>query len=271
MRCHEDHTDRPPGTQIERGSTGGFVRKLATLVLVSVIFAPSVAEAQWPPERLKNVKVLPADIPIRSLLDTMRSFTRALGVRCSYCHVGGETTPFETLDFSSDSMPAKVKAREMLRMLKAINGEYLTRLVDRREPGISVTCATCHRGIAQPRPLQQVLIAAYDGGGVDSVEKAYRALRQRYFGSASYDFGEVPLADVAEAVRTKSGIADAVRIHRFNVTMSPQSGFALRQTAQAELSSGDTTAAIATLQRALSLNANDSQATAILNRLRRPP
>ena len=98
----------------------------------AVLAAP--ASAQWPPDHLKNVQALPADISIRALVDTMAGFTRALGVRCAYCHVGGETTPFDKLDFSSDSMPAKVKAREMLRMVTAINGDYLSKLVDRRQP-----------------------------------------------------------------------------------------------------------------------------------------
>jgi hypothetical protein len=159
----------------------------------------------------------------------------------------------------------------MLRMLNAINGEHLTKLVDRRSPSITVTCATCHRGIPEPRPLQQVLLTAYEGGGVDSVEKVYRALRQRFYGSAAYDFGEVPLADIAPAVRAKSGIADAIRLHKLNVAFSPQSGFALRQLAGAQTAAGDTSGAVASLQQAIALNANDSQAKTMLDRLRRSP
>src|SRR5215216_3689726 len=191
------------GHNLKRSNSGGgfCMRWLVTIALVYCASLASSARAQWPPERLKNMKALPADISVRALVDTMAGFTRALGVRCAYCHVGGETTPFETLDFSSDSMPAKVKAREMIRMVLAINGDHLPKLADRREPPIVVTCATCHRGLAQPRRLQQVLLSAYDVGGVDSTEATYRALRQRYYGSAAYDFGEVPLADVAAALR----------------------------------------------------------------------
>src|SRR5882757_4319785 len=116
------------------------MRRFAMLLLVASV--PAHAGAQWPPERLKNMKVLPAEIPIRALVDTMAGFTRALGVRCAYCHVGGETTPLEKIDFSSDSLPAKVKAREMLRMVVAINQDHLTKLADRRDPPIVVTCAT---------------------------------------------------------------------------------------------------------------------------------
>lgn len=231
----------------------------------------SVTAAQWPPERIKNVKVLGADISIRSLVDTMAGFTRALGVRCTYCHVGSESASLDTYDFVSDSLPAKVKAREMLRMVLAINGEHLTKLADRRDPPIVVTCATCHRGVTQPRPLQQVLLTAYGASGVDSVESAYRALRERYYGAAAYDFGEVPLADVAGVVRTRGKLADALRLNKLNVEFSPRSGFALRQTAGVELALGDTAAAIASLERALVLNPKDAQAQGTLNAVRRKP
>lgn len=245
-------------------------RMIEKAIVMGVLLSSS-ALAQWPPEHLKNVKVLPSDISVRALLDTMSGFTRALGVRCAYCHVGGETTPFEKRDYSSDSMPTKAKAREMLRMVLAINGDHLTKLVDRRTPAIVVTCATCHRGIAQPRPLQQVLLMAYDAGGVDSTEATYRALRQRYYGSAAYDFGEVPLADVASALRARGKLPDALRLHTLNVEFSPRSGFALRQAANAQLAAGDTASAVASLEKALTLNANDGQAKSVLDSLRRKP
>jgi hypothetical protein len=247
------------------------MRRSVLYASVVAAVASSSAWAQWPPQRLKNVQVLPEDIPIRALIDTMAGFTRALGVRCAYCHIGGETTPFETLDFSSDSMPAKVKAREMLRMVLAINRDHLPKLVDRRSPPIVVTCATCHRGIAQPRPLQQVLLTAYDAGGADSTEATYRALRQQYYGRAAYDFGEVPLADVASVIRARGNLPDALRLHSLNVEFSPRSGFALRQMANAQLAAGDTVAAVGSLERALGINANDSQARGVLDGLRRKP
>ena len=246
-------------------------RRAIPLIIACVAAAPAVAAAQWPPERLKNVKVLSADISIRSLVDTMAGFTRALGVRCTYCHVGSESVPLDAYDFVSDSLPAKVKAREMLRMVLAINGQHLSQLSDRRDPAIIVTCATCHRGVTQPRPLQQVLLTAYDAAGLDSAESAYRALRQQYYGRAAYDFGEVPLADVASVARARGKLADALRLNKLNVEFSPRSGFALRQTAGVELAMGDTAAAIAALERALGLNPNDSQAKGTLDAVRRKP
>jgi hypothetical protein len=246
------------------------LRRLTLCLGVSLLAAPS-ASAQFPPERLTNIKAYPADIPVRALIDSMQGFTRALGVRCTYCHVGQEGQPLASLDFASDEKPVKVKAREMIRMLSAINGEHLAKLVSRREPSITVTCATCHRGVTEPRTLQQVVLAAYDAAGADSAEALYRTLRQRYYGRSAYDFGEVALADVATAMRRRNRLPDAVRFHRLNTEFSPNSAFAFRMAADAMLASGDTAAAKTSLERALGIDPNDQQAKRAIDNLTRRP
>ncbi|MBV9878982.1 MAG: c-type cytochrome [Gemmatirosa sp.] len=247
------------------------MRLLARAALAALLLSPAVAAAQFPPAKLENLKVLPADIPVHALVDTMASFTRALGVRCTYCHVGEEGQPLASYDFRSDEKPAKGTAREMLRMVAAINGEYLPKLASRREPRIAVGCATCHRGVTEPRPLQQQLLAAYDAAGADSAESVYRALRARYYGRAAYDFGEVPLADVATVLRSRGKLADAVRFYVLNTQLLPTSAFAFRQAADGQLAAGDTAAAETSLRRALAINANDAQAKGMLTRLGRTP
>jgi tetratricopeptide (TPR) repeat protein len=242
---------------------------LAALLLAAGVTTPALA--QWPPQRLENLKVLPQDISVRSLVDTMAGFTRALGVRCTYCHVGSEAIPLGQYNFVIDSLAPKNKAREMMRMVLAINNNHLANISDRRSPAIVVTCATCHRGVAQPRPIQQVLMMAYDAGGADSLEKSYRALRERYYGSAAYDFGEVPLADVAAVLQTRAKLPDALRLYKLNMEFLPRSTFALRQAAAAEMAAGDTTSAVADLQRALEINPKDDQAKNSLDRLRKKP
>lgn len=242
---------------------------LAALLLATGVTTP--AFAQWPPQKLQNLKVLQPDIALRSLVDTMAGFTRALGVRCTYCHVGSESIPLGEYNFVTDTLATKNKAREMMRMVLAINRDHLANISDRRTPPIVVTCATCHRGVAQPRPLQQVLIIAYDAGGADSVEKSYRALRERYYGSAAYDFGEVPLVDVANVLQTRNKLPDALRLYKLNMEFLPRSTFALRQAAAAEVVAGDTTSAVADLQRALEINPKDDQAKGALDKLRKKP
>jgi hypothetical protein len=247
--------------------------RAAPIILAALGFfaLAAPARAQWPVTRLRNVKVLPADISVNALVDTMKAFTRALGVRCTYCHVGKEGDPLSAYDFASDERPEKGKAREMLRMVVAINGEFLAKLAVRRVPAIVVQCATCHRGIAQPRTLQQQLLGAYDAAGPDSLDREYRTLRKRYYGSAAYDFGEVPLSDVADALVRRNKLSDAVRVQLLNTEMIPTSTFAHWMAGETQLTAGDTAGAIASLRKAVALNPNNQGALGLLQRLGQKP
>lgn len=247
-----------------------FMRSSLVFAVVLSAAAAVPAAAQFPPDHPKNLKVLPMDIPVRALLDTMRTFTGALGVRCNFCHVGKEGEPLSSYDFAADDKPEKAKARVMMRMVKAIDGEYLTQLPSRSQPSVVVTCMTCHRGVSVPYPLDEVILAAYDSGGVDSATAKYNALRERYYGRASYDFSEAALAAVSQSLLSRGKAADAVKLSALNTRMSPTSAFAFRQAADAQLASGDTAAAVASLQRALAINPNDQQIKRSLDRLKKP-
>ena len=246
---------------------------VAALVLVSVLatFRPAPAAAQWPPSKLQNLKVLPQDISVAALVDTMKGFTRALGVRCTYCHVGREDLPLDQYDFVADDKVTKQKARVMLRMVNAINSEHLTALPSRRDPAIVVTCATCHHGLAQPRTIQQVVLLAYQSGGLDSAVATYRALRTRYYGSAAYDFGEVPLTDVAAAIQDQGHSADAIRLYQLNAELLPTSGFAYRQLGFGLLAMHDTAAALGAFRKRLELQPTNPEAKQLVDMLTRKP
>jgi len=250
------------------------MRRLVVTLVVTLALAvagrAAAAQGTFPPQKLENLKVLPKDIPVRALLDTMGTFTRALGVRCSYCHEGEEGQPLSAYNFKSDKKPEKEKARTMLRMVAAIDGDYLPKLATRREPPVVVACVTCHRGVAVPRTLQQTLIAAYDSAGADSAEALYKALRQRYYGRAAYDFGEVPLADVGAILRQRGKTADALRFYVLNTLMSPQSSFAFVQAAQAQLAAGDTASARASLDKASAIAPNDPQVRRMMGAIKKP-
>jgi tetratricopeptide (TPR) repeat protein len=235
--------------------------------LFALVTIPAAASAQFPPDSLKNLKVLPKNIPVRTLLDTMRTFAGALGVRCNFCHVGNEGEPLSKFDFASDKKPEKDIARTMMRMVLAINNDHLSKLKTRNDPPVVVGCATCHRGIAVPRPLQQVVLMAYDSGGADAGIAEYRALRQKYYGRASYDFGEGPLTEVGAALRARQKFADAVKFYLLNTEFAPNSPFAFRAAAEGQAAAGDTAAAIASLQHAMTLNPNDQQMKRMLDML----
>jgi tetratricopeptide (TPR) repeat protein len=193
------------------------------------IGAPASLQAQFPPDSFINLEVLPRDIQPDSLVRMMAGFTRALGVRCTHCHVGEEGQPLETYDFAADDKAPKHKARVMIEMLGRINGQHLAALEDRADPPLRVECVTCHRGVREPRQLQQILLGTYSVAGLDSVLAVYQNLRQRYHGRAAYDFGEVALADVASGVAAQGNVADAERLHALNVEMNPTSNFAKAQ------------------------------------------
>jgi tetratricopeptide (TPR) repeat protein len=199
-----------------------------TAALAVLLCARTAAETQWPPEAFTNLKALPKDISRDELTALMAGFTRALGVRCTHCHVGAEGQPLSTFKFAADDKPAKQKARVMIEMVRSINTTHLPSLARRADPAVKVECATCHRGATVPRMLQDELRGEYKAGGLEAVKAKYRDLRERYYGRFTYDFGEVPLADVAGEI-WNAAPEDGVQLHALNVEMNPQSAFAKRQ------------------------------------------
>lgn len=100
-----------------------------------------------------NLQVLPKDISGRELMDTMRFFTKALGVECDFCHAEDPQT--HRLNFALDTKPDKTIARTMLRMTAEINEKYLSTVndPDATPAEKTVTCGTCHRGHTMPVPF----------------------------------------------------------------------------------------------------------------------
>jgi hypothetical protein len=98
----------------------------------------------------KNLQVLPKDISAHDLIATMRGYTAALGVECSFCHADNPQT--HRIDFASDAKPQKTTARTMIRMVNEINTKYLANVqdADATQADKTVTCGTCHRGQSMP-------------------------------------------------------------------------------------------------------------------------
>ena len=63
-------------------------------MLALVLLGPTAAAAQIP-DAFKNLQFHPEDITKGQLISVMRNFSFALGVRCQYCHVGGDGVCFE--------------------------------------------------------------------------------------------------------------------------------------------------------------------------------
>jgi len=95
-------------------------------------------------EAFKNIQVL-KDIPAGELIPSMRYVSASLGVGCDYCH--------EAEHFDNDDKPTKQRARNMMKMMFAINQDNFN---GRRE----VTCYTCHRGAAKAASIAPLASAA---------------------------------------------------------------------------------------------------------------
>jgi photosynthetic reaction center cytochrome c subunit len=124
------------------------MKKIALMAAAAIVLATSALTAQQAAP--KNLKVLPKDMPRPQVIQIMRGFTRALGVRCQHCHVG-EGDDISKFDFASDDKAAKEVARKMLTMVMEINGKHLAGVGEPPAAGASkVTCYTCHRGTTKP-------------------------------------------------------------------------------------------------------------------------
>jgi hypothetical protein len=111
-------------------------------------FTPTKPAPEWPMPPLsadeaakpaktifKNLE-LTGDVPAGRIPTVMNLFATALGVGCAHCH--------DTGDWASDKKPAKKRARDMLRMVRAIGETYFS--ADKNP----VRCGTCHRGDVRP-------------------------------------------------------------------------------------------------------------------------
>jgi hypothetical protein len=245
--------------------------------LLSIAFAlsaaPLAAQAgRFPPDSLINVKVIPKNTPPMQVVGMMRNFAGALGVRCQFCHVGQEGQPLSTFDFAKDEKRTKLVARQMMRMVEEINHrvDTLPHDHDQKHDTLRVTCMTCHRGVSRPVPLEQLIAETAQGSGADSAARAYRALRERYYGRASYDFGE-PTLDIAAFRVARAGKFDeAFALLKLNEEQFPNSSNAATFRGNITLMKGDTAGAIAAFREAVRRDSTNGEAQGRLRQLTRP-
>lgn len=244
---------------------------LSMLAAAGAGFAPMALHAQQRP--LQNLQVLPSDLPRDSVTAIMGGFTRALGVNCVHCHVARNGTRPAPDEWALDDKETKRVAREMMRMVSAINETHLAatqRTIANRH---RVTCATCHHGLALPRALDVALVDKYEATGIDSTVALYRTLRERYFGRAAYDFSDITLPTAADQLAVQPDRrADALTLMRLNLEFHPDSWFTYQQMGQLQMALGDAAGAIASYQRAIEINPRRPQLRELLEeaQARRP-
>jgi len=239
------------------------------IVSLMLLLGPAAGQAhQWNwPERGENLQVMPEDFPPERLRAVMLGFTRALGVRCSYCHVGEEGEPLTTYDFVSDENPKKDIARTMYRMLGVINDSLQT--IDPSGPSrVNMWCHTCHRGLPRPATLAEELRDVREEEGIEAAVALYRDLRDRLYGRGSYDFGEGTLNEFGYELLEEAP-PDAIAIFQLNAEQFPESANAWDSLAEGYMRAGDRERAIEYYEKSLELDPDNQNAKEKLEELRR--
>lgn len=243
-----------------------------TAALVVLLLHPGAADAQerwsWP-EQPQDLRVLPPDTGPEELRNTMFGFTRALGVRCSHCHLGEEGAPLSTYDFASNENPNKDRAREMVRMVRSIE-EHLAKIEPSGETRVTVTCETCHGGRPRPQPLLAALQEAYQDGGAAAALARHGELRDRYHGRGAYDFGEGTLNSFGyRLLLAEEDVDGAVAVLHRNAELFPESANVWDSLAEAYLRAGRPEQAEVYYRKSLELDPGNENAVAKLQELRR--
>ena len=249
-------------------------RRLTCAVIVAVVAAvvsSRDASAQIP-EKFENLQVLPAGIARDSLVQIMRGFSFALGVRCQHCHAGGDGVSFAGVSFASDDKQAKRTARFMLRMVDSLNRIVLAALPGRSDPPVVMQCVTCHRGLSKPTTLETTLMKTIEQSGVDSAIKQYRGLRERTAINGYFDFTEWRVNELARSLVMANKISDAIAIMEMNAEFNPRSVTIPFELGGLYQRQGNRDKAVAAFQKVLELQPQNQQARQRLTELGvRPP
>ena len=195
----------------------------ALALAIALVSNASAAASAQIPEKFQNLKFFPKNIARDSLVQVMRGFSFALGVRCQYCHAGGDGVSFAGVKFDSDEKAQKKKARYMLDMVEKINTQLLAGIEAKADPPVNVRCVTCHRGSALPKTLEQVLMETVKKEGVPAAVARYRELRQNTLPLGKYDFGEWSINETARKLTVLGDTAAAIALFELNLEFNPQS------------------------------------------------
>jgi tetratricopeptide (TPR) repeat protein len=240
----------------------GFV---STKLVLTLFLAVVAAQAQAPDE-FTNLQYFPKTISRGDLIGVMRGFSFSLNVRCEYCHAGKDGPNLKEMNFASDEKETKRTARNMLRMVDAINQNYIAKL-GRQAPN-QVGCVTCHHGLSIPTTMNAVLAETLEKKGIPAAIARYRDLRKKDYGGGEYDFGETPLNQLTESLLKQHKTKEAVAIMELNVEVNtPPSLWSYNLLAMAHSANQETEKAKADYRKILELNPQDSWAKKQLEEL----
>jgi tetratricopeptide (TPR) repeat protein len=244
------------------------LKQCAAFALLAALLVVAGSARAEVPDEFKNLKVFPKDVGKRELVDKMKEFSGALGVRCTHCHVQKTPGDYDSIDWASDDLEPKKVARGMMAMVGTINKELLPAAGER---DAKVRCMTCHRGLEDPATLDDVLLEVAAKDGTTAAVTKYKELRQEYYGSGSYDFSSESLGKVAESLAQNKGDLDAaMTIVELNIEMNPKDANSYLMKAHIQQVKGDKDGALASVTKALGLDPENNQAKWMLEELKKP-
>jgi tetratricopeptide (TPR) repeat protein len=185
-----------------------------------------------------------AQAPQADLSARMQTISQALGVTCGYCHTADRG--------SGQPEPKKDIARAMMAMTRDINAKIEAAAGGTSKSVTQVECITCHRGVAIPRQLSDILTQTLKNQGVEAAIAQYKDLRNRYYGSAAYDFGDATIINIAQAMATRRP-DDALALLNAQLEFNPKSAKTLTAIAYAYTRKFDDATAITYLEKALEI------------------
>jgi tetratricopeptide (TPR) repeat protein len=154
-----------------------------------------------------------------------------------------------------------VLAREINEKLPSVTGKPADAMTH-------VGCVTCHRGVAIPKPLVQLLNETVSTKGLDAAVTEYHDLRTRYYGSMAYDFTENGLIAMAQAALGANHADNALAWLKVNLEFFPKSSRTYQTMSQAHQRLNDKDAAVKDLEKAVELDPNNGQAKQQLQQLK---
>jgi tetratricopeptide (TPR) repeat protein len=189
----------------------------------------------------------------------MQTISQALGVTCGYCHTAERG--------SGQPEPKKDIARAMMAMTRDINAKIEAATGAPSTPVTQVECITCHRGIPIPRQLSDILTQTLKNQGVEAAIAQYKDLRNRYYGSAAYDFTDATMINIAQPIATRRP-DDALALLNAQLEFNPKSAKTLTAIAYAYTRKFDDATAITYLERALEIEPENGAVQGQLEQLK---
>ena len=120
-------------------------------------------------------------------------------------------------------------------------------------------------------PLYTLVADAATASGADSAIRAYHALRDRYYGRDSYDFGEPSLNTTAFRLARAGKFDEALALLKLNEEYFPKSSGLYVVRGNVRLMRADTTAAADAFRESLRRDSTNFEARGRLRAINRQP